>query len=190
MVQMKRRSFLRSMATSMAATLPAGLEGFALAQSSAAAHSEAVHPVGAGQDELGETHSLGFSTILFKVLPKETNGGLLVIEHKNLGNGGPPVHFHLHQDEWFYVMEGEVLFLVGESQKTLRAGESLLGPRGVPHGFAGTGASPAHMLIAFSPAGKMEAFFREAAVPNGPKMDAALFTKYDMQYVGPPLVSG
>jgi hypothetical protein len=45
------------------------------------------------------------------------------------------------------------------------------------------------MLIAFSPAGSMEAFFREVAVPNGPAMDAVLFAKYDMQYVGPPLVA-
>jgi len=147
-----------------------------------------LHPVGVGQDRLGETHSLGFSTILFKVLPRETSNGLFVIEHKNLGHGGPPVHFHLHQEEWFYVMDGEVLFQVGDKRQTLRAGESLLGPRGIPHGFAGVGERPAHMLIAFTPAGKMEGFFREAAVPNGPKMDAALFARYEMEYVGPPLV--
>ena len=184
---MKRRSFLKS----AAAVFPAaGLGAFSFGQAGSTAAEKGIHPVGVGQDRLGETHSLGFSTILFKVLTRDADSGLFVIEHKGLGHGGPPVHIHPHQDEWFYVMEGEVLFRVGESQKTLRAGESLLGPRGVPHGFAGTGASRAHMLIAFSPAGKMEAFFREAAVPNGPKMDAALFTKYDMQYVGPPLVSG
>ncbi len=177
---MKRRSFLK---TAAAAFPAAGLSAFALGQ--AAPVVDGVHPVGAGEDRLGETHSLGFSTILFKVLPRETSGRLFVIEHKGLGHGGPPVHFHLHQEEWFYVMEGEVLFQVGDSRKTLRAGESLLGPRGVPHGFAGVGAASAHMLIAFSPAGKMEEFFREAAVPNGPKMDAALFAKYEMQYVGP-----
>jgi hypothetical protein len=46
------------------------------------------------------------------------------------------------------------------------------------------------MVIAFTPAGKMEAFFREVAVPNGPAMDAAVFAKYDMRYVAPPLVAG
>jgi hypothetical protein len=45
------------------------------------------------------------------------------------------------------------------------------------------------MLIAFTPAGKMEEFFRETAVPNGPKLDAAMFARYDMQYVGPPIVA-
>jgi quercetin dioxygenase-like cupin family protein len=168
----------------------AGLGAFSFGQAGSAPAAEGIHPVGAGQDRLGETHSLGFSTILFKVLPRETGSGLFVIEHKGLGHGGPPVHFHLHQDEWFYVMEGEVLFQVGGKRQTLRAGESLLGPRGVPHGFVGVGDKPAHMIIAFTPAGMMEAFFREAAVPNGPPMDAHLFAKYDMQYVGPPLVAG
>jgi quercetin dioxygenase-like cupin family protein len=163
------------------------LKDFALGQTAAPA-SGAAHPVGAGEDRLGETHSLGFSTILFKVLPRETGGELFVIEHKGLGHGGPPVHLHLQQEEWFYVMEGEVLFQLGDQRKILRAGESVLGPRGVPHSFVGVGEKPAHMMIAFSPAGMMEAFFRKTAVPNGPKMDAALLSEFEMQYLGPPLV--
>ena len=67
-------------------------------------------PVEAGQDRFGETHSLGYSTILFKAVPRETNGGLLMIEHKNLMKGGPPRHFHLYQEEWFYVMEARCCF--------------------------------------------------------------------------------
>ena len=177
---MKRRSFLKGAA---AAFPVAGIGAFALGQAGAAPAAGEVHLVEAGQDRLGETHSLGFSTILFKVLPRETSDGLFVIEHKGLGHGGPPVHFHLHQDEWFYVMEGEVLFQLGSERKRL-------GPRGVPHGFVGVGEKPAHMVIAFTPAGKMEAFFREVAVPNGPAMDAAVFAKYDMRYVAPPLVAG
>jgi len=190
-VPLRRRSFLKS-----AAALPAGLQAFALGQAttsgqtSAGAAAGSVHPVGAGQDRLAETHSLGFSTILFKVLTRDAGSGLFVIEHKGLGHGGPPVHLHPHQDEWFYVMEGEVLFQLGGERRTLRAGESVLGPRGIAHGFVGVGEKPAHMIVAFTPAGKIEEFFREVAVPNGPKMDAPVLAKYDMQYVGPPLVSG
>ena len=185
---MQRRSFLRS----AAAVFPAaGLRDFALGQAASAPAPSVgdVQPVGAGQDRLGETHSLGFSTILFKVLTRDAGGGLFVIEHKGLGHGGPPVHIHPHQDEWFYVVEGEVLIQVAGERKTLRAGESVLGPRGVPHGFMGVGEKSAHMIIAFTPAGRMEEFFREAAVPNGPAMDARLFAKYEMEYVGPPLVA-
>ena len=110
------------------------------------------------------------------------------MEHKNLGKGGPPLHVHPHQDEWFYVMAGEVVFQLGDQRRRLGPGDSVLGPRGVPHTFCGAGETTARMLIAYSPAGKMEAFFREVAVPNGPKMDAALMRKYDMEMLGPPLV--
>jgi len=84
-------------------------------------------------------------------------------------------------------MEGEVLFQVGDQRKLLRSGESVLGPRMIPHGFSAVGEKPGRMLIAFTPAGKMEAFFRAIAIPNGPAMDAETFRRYDMRYVGPPL---
>lgn len=179
---MRRRNFLKS-----AAALPLGWTDLALGQ--AAPASGEVHVVGAGQDRLAEKHSLGFSTILFKVLERDSGGSIFTIEHKGLGHGGPPVHIHPHQDEWFYVIEGEVLFQLGDKRVKLGAGESVLGPRGIPHAFVGVGDKPAHMIITFTPAGMMEAFFRETAVPNGPPMDAAMFAKYDMQYVGPPLVA-
>src|ERR1700678_2095296 len=109
---MKRRSFLTSALQSAAALLPAAaIEQFAMAQApDATTAPEQGHIVAANQDRFGETHSLGFSTILFKVAARDTNGGLFVIEHVNLMNGGPRLHLHLYQDEWFYVMEGEVLF--------------------------------------------------------------------------------
>jgi quercetin dioxygenase-like cupin family protein len=141
--------------------------------------------VGAGQDRFGEAHSLGFSTILFKVASGDAGGGLFVIEHANLVKGGPALHLHLYQEEWFYVMEGEVLFQVGDSRKRLRAGESILGPRNIPHTFCAVGEKPSRMLITFTPARKMEKFFRANAVPGRPPLDAEMFSKYEMKLVGP-----
>ncbi|HET6170499.1 MAG TPA: cupin domain-containing protein [Terracidiphilus sp.] len=178
---MKRRSFLK---TAAAAFPIAGLQAFAFAAPEPAS-TDQLHLIGAGQDRFGESHSLGFSRILFKVGTRETNGGLFVIEHVNLVKGGPRLHLHLHQDEYFYVMEGEVLFQVGDHRIKLHAGESILGPRGIPHTFSATGGTPGHMLIAFTPAGKMEQFFRDTAIPDPPVQDAAFFRKYDMELIGP-----
>ena len=75
---------------------------------------------------------------------------------------GPALHLHLSQEEWFYVMEGEVRFQVGERRMRLGPGESILAPRRIPHTFSAFG-SPAHMLIAFTPADKMEQYFIDAA---------------------------
>jgi mannose-6-phosphate isomerase-like protein (cupin superfamily) len=128
---------------------------------------------------------LGFSSILFKGPTSETAGGLFVIEHTHLLPGGPPLHLHLNQEEWFYVMDGEVAFQVGEQRLHLRAGDSVLAPRRVPHTFSSVAATPSRMIIAFSPAGKMEQYFRDAEKAKGSAVDAAFMQRYEMELVGP-----
>jgi quercetin dioxygenase-like cupin family protein len=179
---MKRRDFLKS----ATAFLPAaGLDPMALARLPGADAPHETMVIGAGKDRLGESHSRGYSSILFKVLPRETSNGLFVIEHMNLVNGGPPLHRHLHQEEYFYVISGEVRFAVGDQRLTLHAGDSILGPRGIPHTFAAVEGKPGHMLISFSPAGKMEEFLRDTAVPHPPVQDAEFWRRYEMELVGP-----
>src|SRR5215468_1247271 len=109
---MKRRNFLKSAASAFPLALS---QPFAQATESGTPLNEA-HLVPAGQDIDGASRSLGFSHLYFKTSSQETGGNLFMIEHTNLQGGGPPVHFHLAQDEWFYVMEGEVLFQVGEKR--------------------------------------------------------------------------
>lgn len=183
---MKRRNFLKSAASVFPVTLS---QPFALAAEPSSPPLKEAHLVPAGQDISGEPHTLGFSRLSFKTSSQETSGNLFIIEHANLLGGGPPLHFHHAQDEWFYVMEGEVLFQVGEKRVRLKAGDSVLAPRKIPHAFAGAGATPAKMLIAFTPAGKMEQFFQEIAHGKVNMMDASLFQSYDMTLVGPPIKS-
>lgn len=179
---MKRRSFLKA----ASAVFPAaGLQAFAFGQMPATPSSDQVHFVANGQDWFGEHRSRGYSSIQFKVIPRETGDGLFIIEHANLTKGGPPLHLHLHQEEWFYVMEGEVIFQIGDQRYKMHGGDSVLGPRGIPHAFSSVGEKPGRMLIAFTPAGKMEQFFRATAIPNPPIQDAAFFSRYEMQLVGP-----
>jgi hypothetical protein len=72
---MKRRSFLKA----SAALLPvAGLKVVALAQAASAPATTELHLVGAGEDRFGETHSLGFSTIRFKVATQDSGGKMFV----------------------------------------------------------------------------------------------------------------
>jgi mannose-6-phosphate isomerase-like protein (cupin superfamily) len=183
---MKRRRFLQS----AAAVLPLALVERAVFAAAAVDAPAQVHLVPDEQDRLGEQHSLRFSTIAFKVLPRETAGGLFMIEHTNLQKGGPALHLHYAQEEWFYVVEGTLLFQVGDQRVELKPGDSVLGPRGVPHAFTRTGEKPGRMVIGFTPAGQMEDFFREAGKPGAAPMDAALFARFGMKMVGPPLVAG
>jgi mannose-6-phosphate isomerase-like protein (cupin superfamily) len=180
---MQRRSFLKAVA---AAAPAAGMQNFlatqARAQAPASQPSGALHVVGAGEDRFGRPHFLGFSTFFFKVATSETGGALFLMEHQHMVPGGPNLHLHLNQEEWFYVMEGEVAFQVGEQRLRLHAGESVLAPRRVPHTFSAVGGTPSRMMIAFCPAGKMEQYFRDIEDPKAPKKDAGY---YEMEFIGP-----
>jgi quercetin dioxygenase-like cupin family protein len=121
---MQRRSFL-SLASTVASAVASG-------QSLTHNSPPIIHPVLSGEDRVDEAHSLGITSIAFKVLTRETNGESFIIEHTTRQKGGPPHHIHPHQDEWFYVIEGEFLFEVAHDRVTLRPGGSVLAPRN-PH---------------------------------------------------------
>jgi mannose-6-phosphate isomerase-like protein (cupin superfamily) len=183
---MRRRSFLRAAATAAPAAALSNLiahPAFA-AQLAAPAAAPELHPVATGEDRFGALHSLGFSELAFKVGTQETGGNLFVIEHRNLVPGGPPLHMHLNQEEWFYVMEGQVAFVVGDKRLTLNAGESILAPRRIPHTFSSVAPS-SHLLIGFAPAGKMEQYFRDAHGNGALAATPDYMNRYDMQWVGP-----
>ena len=144
--------------------------------------------VKAGEDEFGEHRGLGISTIAFKMTSKDSND-LLIIENTFHAKGGPARHLHFEQDEWFYTVEGEFIFEVGENKFRLKPGDSVLAPRKIPHVWAFAGGTRGRILIAFMPAGKMEAFFREVTKANAmPSQDPNLWRAHGMELLGPPLV--
>ena len=144
--------------------------------------------VNAGEDRFGEHRGLVMSTIDFKVSAQDS-GGLFVLENTFQAKGGPPRHLHVDQEEWFYLVEGEFIFEVGEEKFRLKPGDSLLAPRNVPHvwAYAG-GGTRGKILVSFMPAGKMEAFFRDVMKTNAPlTKDPAIWREYGMELLGPPL---
>ena len=146
-----------------------------------------VFRVPAGQDRFGEHRPLGISRIDFKVTPQDESG-LLILENTFHAKGGPARHLHYDQDEWFYAAEGEFVLEVGQERFMLKPGDSVLAPRQVPHVWAHVGDGTGRILIAFMPAGKMEAFFREVTQANAmPPQDPALWKAHGMELLGPPL---
>ena len=53
--------------------------------------------------------------------------------------GGPPLHVHQVEDEWFYVIEGEFVVQVGDERFRFTPEDSILAPRKVPHTYAQVG---------------------------------------------------
>jgi mannose-6-phosphate isomerase-like protein (cupin superfamily) len=119
---MKRREFVKIGLLSAPSLM--------LAQSQPA-HSDGLL-VAAGADRTGETHTLGFSKIFFKTSSADTSGGMFILEHDNLGKGGPYRPLHPAQDEWLYALEGEFRVEIGDQKLTLRPGDSVLMPQKVP----------------------------------------------------------
>jgi len=163
-----------------------------LGQSANAPAAPGVALVPAGEDRLGENHTIGVSSTSFKVLTRESSGALFLFEHRNNTGkkGGPPRHLHHNEDEWFYVIEGQYIAEIGSTRMELKPGDSILGPREVPHVWAFVGDTPGRLLIAFAPANQMEAFFREnerRRKGNEYTNDAEVYRAHGMELLGPPL---
>lgn len=144
--------------------------------------------VKAGQDRWGKERIIAkISQLFVKVSTKDSQGGMLVVEHRHDQKGGPPRHLHHEQDEWFYVLEGSYIAEVGTERYTLEPGDSVFAPRQIPHAFAFVGDKKGRLLIMFQPAGKMEDHFELLAGRPGFAQDPSTLPAYGMERVGPPL---
>lgn len=91
----------------------------------------------------------------------DTEASTAVMElHVPAKTFGAPPHIHTKEDEYFYVLEGEVKFL--ERDKTVLAKKDtlLVMPRGHLHGFWNKSERDARLLLIVSP-GKFASFFDE-----------------------------
>jgi len=128
-----------------------------------------------------------------KVSGGDTGGQLCIYDTIRMSKGGPALHLHHFQDEWFYVIRGEFIVRVGDETVSLHPGDSAFAPRKTPHAFARVGEAEGQMLIAFQPAGSMEDFFRQmarfgSAIPrNQEAVMKELWEQHGMEVLGPPL---
>lgn len=130
------------------------------------------------------------------------SGGLLSLGEVVVRPGAePPLHVHAREDETWFVLEGTVLFQRGHERILASAGDALLLPRGIPHGFA-VRSDRARMLHVYTPGG-IEAAFHEVSIPAPARElppaqpappDAATRARIEAAYaargvtfVGPPL---
>ena len=101
--------------------------------------------------------------------------------------GGPPRHLHHEQDEWFYAIKGEFVFEIGSQRFRLGPGDSILAPRAIPHAYAFVGHDGGQLLIAYTPANRIEEFFRGRTAGSQYSTDAARYRAYGLELLGPPL---
>src|SRR5688500_1563544 len=126
---MKRNSFIR-LSLAFSSLLSAPLAALA---KRALKGGDKGSKVAAGKDRFGRPLKVfGSDTFFCKVSSTDCDGGLYIFESTRLDEGGPPLHYHYTQDEWWYVLSGEFLIKVGNETFHAHAGDSVFGPRQVP----------------------------------------------------------
>jgi len=139
----------------------------------------------------GQTIPVPGHKVTHKIVGADTDGAYALMEVELKGDG-PPQHIHKNEDEAFYVLEGEVRFLLGEHTSIAKAGAFVRIPRGTRHAFCRVEKKNAKLLAMFTPAG-FEKFFDEVIDLDVTDTEAyvakatALAEKYNMEIVGPPL---
>ena len=139
------------------------------------------------QDRFGVIRDLGISTLTYKVAGSDSSE-LFIAENLMHAKGGPPRHIHLLQDEWFFIRQGEFIMEVGQARYLLKPGDSLWGPRGVPHAWYYSSDGPGSIIFVFNPPAMIEAFFEELARRKGPApAEPEFWRSFGMELAGPPL---
>jgi quercetin dioxygenase-like cupin family protein len=152
--------------------------------------------VAAGEARFGEHYKMKGITLNIldiKISGSDSEGDLAVFEQTGeTPNGGPPLHIHPYQDEWFYVIDGSYLFQVGDEMMSAGAGDTIFLPRNVQHAFIQL-TERGKMIVSYFPSGKMESFFKKTSSWTQPPTIEEIrhiFEEHDMKIVGPPLKPG
>ena len=100
---------------------------------------------------------------------------------------GAPPHRHRDEDEFFYVLEGELVFLSEDDEQRCGPGTTATLPRGHVHGFWNPTDAPARALLTITPA-RFGSFFDDvvaelrARQPPDPGAVGALLTEVAARY--------
>lgn len=130
--------------------------------------------------------------LVFKVTGEDTGGAFDYFTVEVAPKGGPPLHVHHKQEETIHILAGRYKVRIGEQTFRLEEGGFAYLPSRVPHAFLNTTEDPGEIVVVYTPGGGHR-FYEELGplTRNGTPPDraavAAVFEKYDMTLLGPPL---
>nr|ADN16886.1 Cupin 2 conserved barrel domain protein [Gloeothece verrucosa PCC 7822] len=102
--------------------------------------------------------------VTLKLQGKDSGGAYSIFEDFIPPGVGTPLHIHTREEEFWYVLEGQLTWNVGDKLFQATQGDFINTPRGVPHRFQNSGNKPARMLLGYSPAG-FEQWFLDVGKP-------------------------
>lgn len=138
----------------------------------------------------GEGRSIDMGNFLMtvKAAAADTAGAFTLLEATEPPSFGPPMHIHRDAAEAFYVLEGEYIMFVNETEIRCPAGSFVYVPAGAAHGFR-VGPVASRKLNLFVPEA-MVGYFDDlaSAIRSGDVDDARLgeiAERYGMTVLGP-----
>jgi mannose-6-phosphate isomerase-like protein (cupin superfamily) len=138
---------------------------------------------------------------IVRVRHDEGEDGISVLDRLAPHGESPPLHVHHNEDEIFHVLEGELRVRAGDTEVRVGAGETILGPKGVPHTYRVESPEGARWLV-ITRGGNFERFVRAlsrpaersglppaqgAPTPEQADALAATAREHGIEFVGPPL---
>ena len=134
----------------------------------------------------GKAGFLGSIGVRFMIDGAEASDRFSLVEHPMSAHAlAAPMHRHIREDEYSYVLEGSIGALLGDSVVIGKPGDLIFKPRNQWHTFWNAGDKPARILEIISPAG-FENFFRELVAMGGvakaqPQALGELCARYELE---------
>src|SRR5947209_15553904 len=134
----------------------------------------------------GKSGFLGSIGVRFMLDGEESGGGFSLVEHPMSPRAlAAPLHRHTREDEYSFVLEGQVGALLGDEVLIGQPGDLIFKPRGQWHTFWNAGEQPARILEIISPAG-FEQFFADLVDVGGvaqssPEIFTELCARYGLE---------
>jgi quercetin dioxygenase-like cupin family protein len=130
----------------------------------------------------GKAYQLGSLRLAFKG-NEDSKASYTLVESVEPPGASVALHRHPAWQETFIVIEGRFGFEAAGDHYDLGPGETLVIPRGAPHGFACTSEEAGRLLTISSPAHVFEAFVADTAAANSdPAIDVrAVFARHGLE---------
>jgi quercetin dioxygenase-like cupin family protein len=129
--------------------------------------------------------------LVFKVTGEDTGGAFDYFVVEVGPHGGPPLHVHHIQEETIHVLTGQYKVRIGDETFHLGKGGFAYLPSGVPHAFLNVTEEPGEVVVVYTPGGGHRFYEELGPLTRNGSPDratvAAVFEKYGMTLLGPPL---
>jgi len=91
--------------------------------------------------------------------PQSFDTDSFVMNYKLEPGGMVPPHAHLHMDEYFSIIKGEMRFNVNGKTLIKKAGEEMMVPKGMKHSIANAGNEQVEVTVRYMPCSDTHRFF-------------------------------